>query len=224
MFKATWQYINTHWGLIGLWTGQHLMMTAIGSGIAILIGISVGIYISRENRKLLASTVVNLCEILLTIPSLALYGILIPILASIHVPCIGIIPAIIALFLYGLLPIVENTYIGIKEVDPAIIEVARGMGMSPRGVLDKVKLPLAFPVIMAGIRNTIVMNIGIAALAVFVGAGGLGMPIFRGIRNMRIDLVLTGAIFAAALGVTLDILLGLAQRIINARFGGKVRK
>jgi len=221
VFNSTWQYINTHWALISQWVIEHLIMVGIAAGIATLLGVSIGIYIAGEGREGLANIIVNLAEIMLTIPSLALYTMMIPLLGAIPgVQSVGMVPAVIALVLYAQMPIIENTYTAIKEVDPAIVEAGRGMGMSSREILYKVKLPLAFPVIMAGLRNAIVMSVGIAALAVFVGGGGLGIPIFRGIRNLRVDLILTGAIFSSILAIALDWISGRVEKRLNWRSKG----
>lgn len=221
VFSSTWQYINTHWGLISQWVIEHLIMVGIAAGIATILGVSIGVYIAGEGREELANVIVNLAEIMLTIPSLALYTMMIPLLGAIPgVQSVGMVPAIIALVLYAQMPIIENTYTAIKEVSPEIIEAGRGMGMSSREILYRVKLPLAFPVIMAGLRNAIVMSVGIAALAVFVGGGGLGIPIFRGIRNLRVDLILTGAIFSSILAIVLDFLSGRIEQKLNWRSKG----
>ncbi len=221
VFNSTWQYINTHWALISQWVIEHLIMVGIAAGIATVLGVSIGVYIAGEGREELANIIVNLAEIMLTIPSLALYTMMIPLLGAIPgVQSVGMVPAVIALVLYAQMPIIENTYTAIKEVDPAIVEAGRGMGMSSREILYKVKLPLAFPVIMAGLRNAIVMSVGIAALAVFVGGGGLGIPIFRGIRNLRVDLILTGAVFSSILAVALDWISGRIEKRLNWRSKG----
>ncbi|RLE14483.1 choline ABC transporter permease [Candidatus Aerophobetes bacterium] len=217
MLQDTWLYINTHWDLIGKLSLQHLQIIAIGNGIGVVVGVTVGILISGQGRESIADIVLYLSEIMMTIPSMALFGLLMPILAGLALPSIGYLPAIIALVAYGLLPILRNTYTGLGEVDPAMIEAGRGMGMSNRQILFKVKLPLAVPVIMAGLRNAIVLNIGIAAIAVVIGAGGLGVPIFRGIRNFRPDLILTGAIFVSILAVAVDTLLGQVEKWITPK-------
>jgi osmoprotectant transport system permease protein len=211
----TWSYINTHWGEIGQLILQHLEMVAGGCGIGVAVGVILGIFIAGERRERIADVVLYLAEIMMTIPSLALFGLLIPILSAMQLPALGLLPAIIALVAYGLLPILRNTYTGIREVDPAMIEAGRGMGMNERQILVKVKLPLAVPVIMAGLRNAIIMNIGIAAIAVVIGVGGLGVPIFRGIRNFRFDLILTGAIFVSILAIVIDTFLGLVEKWIT---------
>lgn len=208
MLQDTWLYINTHWGTIGHLVLQHLQIIAVGNGIGVVVGVIIGIFISSEGRESIADVVLYLSEIMMTVPSMALFGLLIPVLSALSLPSIGYLPAVIALVAYGLLPILRNTYTGLREVNPAMIEAGRGMGMTGRQILFKVKLPLAVPVIMAGLRHAIVLNIGIAAIAVMIGAGGLGVPIFRGIRNFRPDLILTGAIFVSILAIAVDTLLG----------------
>lgn len=211
MYEA-WQYIDGHWAKLGAWTLEHLWLILISNGIAILIGVSLGIFIAGKGREQIADTVLYLAGIMMTIPSLALFGLMMPLLHSMGLPSIGLLPAVIALILYGQLPILRNTYTAIREVDPAMIEAGKGMGMTPNQILFKIKLPLAVPVIMAGLRNAIVINIGIAAIAVMIGAGGLGRPIFRGLRNYRMDLIITGAIFVSILALTADGLLALVER------------
>jgi len=122
----------------------------------------------------------------------------------------GFLPAIIALIVYGQLPILRNTYTAIQEIDPAMVEAGKGMGMSERQLLFKVKLPLAVPVIMAGLRNAIMLIIGIATIAAMIGAGGLGVPIFRGLRNARMDLIIVGGVSVAILALLVD---GLMSRV-----------
>jgi osmoprotectant transport system permease protein len=168
----------------------------------------IGIYISGKGRERIADTVIYFASIMMTIPSLALYGFLMGILSALSLPSIGFLPVVIALTLYGLLPIIRNTYTAIREVDPAMIEAGRGMGMSETQILTKIKLPLAVPVIMAGLRQAVVMNIGIAAIGAYIGAGGLGQPIFRGIANYRTDLIIVGAVFVSLLAIVIDALMG----------------
>jgi osmoprotectant transport system permease protein len=124
---------------------------------------------------------------------------------------------VIALTLYGLLPIIRNTYTAILEVDPAMIEAGRGMGMSERQLLFRVKLPLSVPVIMAGLRQAVVMNIGIAAIGSYIGAGGLGQPIFRGIVNNRPDLIMIGAIAVSLLAVIADLIMGRLEKVTTPK-------
>ena len=144
-----------------------------------------------------------------TIPSVALLGFLLPLLG------IGVVPAIVALFLYALLPIVRNTSTGIEEVDEFVREAARGMGMSDIQILTKVELPLAVPVIFAGIRTATVINVGVATLCALIASGGLGEFIFRGIALNNVNMILAGAIPAAMLAMFFDFVLGILQKFIR---------
>lgn len=207
MWIQAWNYFLKHPDKILEWTMQHLYIILVANASAAVIGIIIGLYISGKGRERVADTVIYFASIMMTIPSLALYGILMGVLNLFSLPSIGFLPVVIALTLYGLLPIVRNTNTAIREVDPSIIEAGRGMGMSERQILAKVKLPLAVPVIMAGLRQAVVMNIGIAAIGSYIGAGGLGQPIFRGIANFRTDLILIGAIFVSLLAIVVDLLM-----------------
>jgi osmoprotectant transport system permease protein len=147
-----------------------------------------------------------------TIPSLALIAFIVVVFAVIKLPTIGTIPAMVALVMYALLPILRNTYTGIRQVDDSIIEVAVGMGMKSRQILFAVELPLALPVIMAGIRISTVWTIGVAALCGLIGAGGLGDLIIKGLRSIRSDYLLAGTVPAAMLALLFDWLLGLVEK------------
>ncbi|MBS3793206.1 ABC transporter permease [Candidatus Bipolaricaulota bacterium] len=210
-----WQYINGHWLTIGNWTLDHLWLVFVSNSIAVFIGVSLGIFIAGKGREEVADTVLYLAGIMMTIPSLALFGLLMPLLTALNLPSIGFLPAVIALILYGQLPILRNTYTAIREVDPAMIEAGKGMGMTPWQILFKIKLPLAAPIIMAGLRNAVVINIGIATIAVFIGAKGLGAPIFRGLRTSRMDMIITGAIFVSILALVADGLLAIAEKVVT---------
>jgi osmoprotectant transport system permease protein len=177
--------------------------------IAIAIGIPLGILITRIKR--LEGPVLGIAGILQTIPSLALLGFMIPLFG------IGIKTAVAALFLYSLLPIIRNTFTGIKDVDKSTIEAARGMGMTSFQILFKVQLPLALSVIMAGIRTATVINVGTATLAAFIGGGGLGDFIFIGISRNIDALVLIGAFPAALLALLFDWMLGIVERATTPR-------
>ena len=183
---------------------QHIGLTFISLLIAVIIGVPLAILIAR--KKQFASPVLGFTGILQTIPSIALLGFMIPLLG------IGAIPAIVALFLYALLPIVRNTYTGITGVDAAVIESARGMGMSYGQILKKVELPLSMPVILAGIRTATVINVGVATLASYIGAGGLGEFIFGGIALNNTNMILAGAIPAALLAILFDFILSKVQK------------
>ena len=181
----------------------HLGLTLASLFLAVLISVPLGIWISRKEK--LASVVLGFTNVLQTIPSIALLGFMIPLMG------IGLAPAITALFLYALLPIVRNTYTGITEVDDSITEAAKGMGMNSWQILGRVELPLALPVIFAGIRTATVINVGVATLAAYIGAGGLGEFIFGGIALNDSQMILAGAIPAALLAVLLDTFLGRIQ-------------
>ncbi len=208
MWVEAWSYVVKHSDKVLEWTVQHLWIILVANLSAAVIGIAVGLFISGKGRERLADTVIYLASIMMTVPSLALYGILMGVLAALSLPSIGFLPVVIALTLYGLLPIVRNTYTAIREVDPAMIEAGRGMGMSEGQILRKIRIPLAVPVIMAGLRQAVVMNIGIAAIGSYIGAGGLGQPIFRGIANYRTDLIAVGAVCVSLLAILVDLLMG----------------
>jgi len=184
---------------------QHIGLTFISLLIAVIIGVPLGIFIARKKR--FSAPVLGLTGILQTIPSIALLGFMIPLLG------IGPVPAIVALFLYALLPIVRNTFTGITGVDATVIESAKGMGMSKGQILRKVELPLSMPVILAGIRTATVINVGVATLASYIGAGGLGEFIFGGIALNNTNMILAGAIPAALLAITFDFVLSKIQKM-----------
>ncbi|HSQ33893.1 MAG TPA: ABC transporter permease/substrate-binding protein, partial [Peptostreptococcaceae bacterium] len=185
---------------------QHMQITLSAVLIAIVVGIPLGILVSKSEKY--GKIILGIANIFQTIPSLALFGFIIPL------PIIGGIgyrPAILVLFLYALLPIIKNTYIGIKSVDDSVVEAAKGMGMTPRQRLFMVILPLAFPIIMGGIRVATVINIGTATIASLIGAGGLGEFIFRGISMSDTGIILAGAIPTTILALAVDYLLGLVE-------------
>ncbi|PUZ29910.1 osmoprotectant transport system permease protein [Chitinophaga costaii] len=188
----------------------HIGLTFISVCLAVMVGVSLGIFITR--RRAMAGAVLGIAGVLQTIPSIALLGIMIPLLG------IGAKPAIVALFLYALLPVIRNTYTGITGVDPTILEAARGMGMSQAQILWKVQLPLAMPVILAGIRTATVINVGVATLAAYIGAGGLGEFIFGGIALNNVGMMLAGAIPAALLAVCFDWSLSRLQHLQGRKF------
>lgn len=197
MWASFINILQERWRDIILATGQHLQLTIISLALANLIAIPLGILLTRYRR--LAEPVIGFAGIFQTIPSLALLGLMIPLLG------IGRVPAIVALTIYGLLPILRNTYTGILGVNPAVKEAGVGMGMTSRQVLLMVELPMALSVIMAGIRTSTVMMIGVTTLAALIGAGGLGDLIFRGISMVNPELIMAGAIPAAILAIILDL-------------------
>ena len=191
-------------------TLQHLLLVAVATGAAALAGIPIGILLTR--RPALSKPVLAIANILQTIPSLALFGFLIPVLGSYG---IGKLPAIIALFLYSLLPIIRNTFTGINGVDPAVREAARGMGMTDWQMLTQVELPLALNVIIAGLRVATVISVGTATIAAAIGAGGLGTYIFRGLRSIDRTLILAGAVPAAIMALGADFALGWIEKSLT---------
>jgi osmoprotectant transport system permease protein len=182
-------------------------------GLAILTGVPIGIAITRSER--FAAAVLYAASIIITIPSIALFGMMIPVLSLIG-HGIGYLPAVIAVLLYAQLPIIRNTYTAIANVDPALREAARGMGLTHLQRLREVELPIAVPVIMAGVRVAVVMNIGVAAIAAYIGAGGLGVFISRGISQTDPRQLVTGAIAVSVLAVAADYALLGVQRLITS--------
>jgi osmoprotectant transport system permease protein len=188
-------------------TGEHLWLVGASIALAVLIGIPLGILVTRWT--VLKKPVLGGANIIQTIPSLALFGFLLP------APWIGARAdrlAILALTLYALLPLISNTYTGIKGVDPAVVEAGRGMGMTDRQLLWQVELPLALSVIIAGVRVATVISIGLATIAAAIGAGGLGEYIFRGLAMVNNQVILAGAIPAAALAILADVSLGWLEK------------
>jgi osmoprotectant transport system permease protein len=202
-----WQFmLANHTEVLEL-TLEHLWLVGVSTFLAVLIGIPLGILIARWpglNKPVLASA-----NIIQTIPSLALFGFLLP------APWIGARAdrlAILALLLYALLPLIRNTYTGIQGVDPAVVEAGRGMGMTNRQLLWQVQLPLALGVIIAGVRVAVVISVGLATIAAAIGAGGLGEYIFRGLAMVNDSVILAGAIPAAMLALLADVTLGWVEK------------
>ncbi len=187
---------------------QHAYIVVIAVVIAIGTGVPIGIWITF-NRKA-ASIVLYIAGIIMTIPSIALFGIMIPFL-SVFGYGVGTVPAVVALVLYSQLPIIRNTYAAIKNVDPNIIDAGRGMGMTGFQVLTKVQLPMALSIIFAGVRVAVVMSIGIAAIAAYIGAGGLGHYIFMGISQSHDSMIKAGAIIVAVMAIVVDYTFGLIE-------------
>jgi osmoprotectant transport system permease protein len=199
-------------------TLEHLMLVTVSMFLAAIIAIPLGVLLTR--RVALRRWALGGANVIQTIPSLALFGFLIPI------PLLGGIgnrTAIVALTLYALLPILRNTYIGIISVDRAVVEAARGMGMTDRQLLWQVQLPLSAGVILAGVRVATVISVGIATIAAAIGAGGLGTYIFRGLTMVNNQVILAGAIPAALLALAADAGLGLLERRLGTRFGWTAR-
>jgi len=192
--------------VVGL-VGQHVWLVAISTAIALVIGVPLGVLLTR--RPALRTPVLGLANVFQTVPSLALFGFLIPLP---FIGGIGATTAIVALVVYALLPIVRNTYEGIAGVDAAVREAARGMGMTDWQLLTQVELPLGLGVILAGVRIATVVSVGTATIAAAIGAGGLGVYIFRGVATVDNTLILAGALPSALMAIAADGLLGLAER------------
>lgn len=205
-----WQFmLQNHTEVVEL-TLEHIWLVGVSILLAVAVGIPLGILITRW--PVLQKPLLGTANVIQTIPSLALFGFLLP------APWIGARAdrlAILALTLYALLPLIRNTYVGIKAVDPAVIEAGRGMGLTDGQLLLQVELPLALGVIIAGIRVATVLLIGLATIAAAIGAGGLGEYIFRGLAMVNNAIILAGAIPAAALALLADFGLGWLQRRLS---------
>jgi len=200
-------FVGRNWQRILWLTGEHLLISLIAVGITVAICVPLGIYLTRNERA--APYVIGLANVFQTVPSLALLGFLIFVLG------IGNDNAICALFLYAMLPVLQNTYTGIRGVPKSYVQAARGMGMTDFQILMKVQFPLALPVLVAGIRVTMVWTIGTATLASAIGGGGLGRLIFSGLSSIRNEIILAGAIPATLLALAADWLLKRAQEYFN---------
>lgn len=203
--------------------GQHVLLAFGSLGAAVIVAVPVGILCHRIPR--LRAGILGTLNVIQTIPAIALFGILmaplgalaaaVPLAAAVGIRGIGAAPAVIALFLYSLLPIVANTVVGLKRVSPAAVEAARGMGMTSRQILTTVELPLALPVMLTGVRIVLVQNIGLVTIAALIGAGGLGTFVFQGIGQTAIDLVLLGAIPIVALGFSAAVVLDALVEVMD---------
>ena len=198
-------YLNGQRSVIARLTGRHIELVAISLIAAILLAVPIGLLLERSAGQ--AEGVIRAVGVLQTLPGIALLAFMIPLLG------IGVIPALVALVLYSLYPIVRNTYTGVRDADPAAVSAARALGMTDRQILRDVRLPLATPVIMAGIRTAAVIDVGTATLAAFIGAGGLGEPIVAGLALSDTRMILSGAIPAALLAIGVDAGLALVERV-----------
>ncbi len=201
------RFFAARWPTILQLTVEHVVIVLVAMAISIVMGVTVGILITLNRTT--ARIVMNFNNVMMTIPSLALFSLLIPVLG------IGKAPAIVGLVAYTQLPLVRNVYTGITGISPSIIEAARGMGLTERKILFKIKLPLAFPAMMAGIRTATVMGIGIGAIAAYIGAGGLGVLIFQGISRTNDVMVLVGAILISLIAILTDRVLGGIQQKLD---------
>jgi osmoprotectant transport system permease protein len=193
---------------------QHTVFVGIALAIAIATGVPLGVYLTFNRR--LADTVLYLAGIMMTVPSVALFGLMIPFL-SVFGYGIGTVPAVIALVLYSQLPILRSTYAAIRSVDPAIIDAGLGIGMTRAQVLLKIQIPMSLGVIFAGVRVAVVMSIGIGAIAAYIGAGGLGQFIFNGITQTYDAMVNAGAVAVSAMAILADFLFGRLERTLVSK-------
>lgn len=210
-----WEYLAANRAEVLQHTLEHVWMVALSSGCAVAIGVPAGILLAR--RPAWRAPVLGFANVVQTIPSLALFGFLIPLP---FLGGIGARTAIVALVLYGLLPVIRNTFSGIGSVDPAVREAARGMGMTDAQILWIVELRLAAPVILAGVRISVVLGVGIGTIAAAIGGGGLGEFIFRGVAMVNHAVILTGAVPAALLALLADGALHLLERRLDWRRAG----
>lgn len=209
------EYILSNSGSLVQLTLQHISIIVQAIAIAVPLGVVVGTLITYNDRA--ATVVLWLAGVMMTVPSIALFGLLIPAFG------IGKPPVIVALVLYSQLPVIRNTYVGLDRVDPAAVEAGTGLGMTRRERLQRVKLPMALPVIMAGVRNAVVVLIGIAAIGAFIGAGGLGDLIFNGVSEPDIQELVVGTVVLSLLTLAVDYGFGLVERVLRLRNGEDVR-
>ncbi|WP_373876148.1 osmoprotectant ABC transporter permease OsmW [Leminorella grimontii] len=191
-------------GYIATLTGQHLLLVSLAVGMAIVIGVPLGVLIVKH--KWLAAPVLSLATVVLTIPSIALFGLMIPLFSMVG-QGIGAVPAVTAVFLYSLLPIVRNTHIALSNLPAGLREAGRGIGMTFWQRLLWVEIPMALPVIFGGVRTAVVMNIGVMAIAAVIGAGGLGLLLLHGISRSDPRLLIAGAVMISLLAIAMDWLL-----------------
>jgi osmoprotectant transport system permease protein len=209
---SAFDFILRNWReVLGL-TGEHLLLVGVSTLVAVAIGIPVGLTLTRKAG--LKRPVLAVANILQTVPSLALFGFIIPLK---YVGGIGWRAAVVALVVYALLPVIRNTVTGVEGVERSVREAAVAMGMTDRQLLRQVELPLAAPVILAGVRVATVISVGVATIAAAIGAGGLGTLIFRGLRQYDNRLILAGAIPAALLALAADAGIGLIESRLAAR-------
>ena len=193
------------WSLLAK-ASEHLMISLSSLSLGILIALPIGI--ALVNTKKLAQITISICSVFQTVPSLALLAIMVPFFG------VGKIPAILALFIYSLLPILRNTYLGMQSVDQNLLDAAKGMGMTRFQVIRKVQLPLAMSVIMSGIRLSAVYVIGWATIAAYIGAGGLGDFIFAGLNNFNLSFIFAGSILVTMMALIVDLLLGKVEKLL----------
>lgn len=207
-------FSHIDWAQVLQLTGQHVMLVGIAVSLAILVGVPVGIVMTRF--PVLAGPLQASATVLLTIPSIALFGLLLPFYSKFG-QGLGPLPAITAVFLYSLLPILRNTYLALTSVEPGIREAARGIGMTFGQRLRMVELPIAVPVILAGVRTAVVMNIGVMTIAATIGAGGLGVLILTSISRSDMSMLVVGAVLVSLLAIIADLLLQWLQRSLTPK-------
>ncbi len=205
------RYLAANAPLIWRLTFEHVQLSALSCLLAIATACPIGVLVTRI--RWIAAPVLSTAGILYTIPSVALFALLIPVLG------LGLKPTVLALVLYSQLVLIRNTAVGISEVDPALLQAAQGMGMTNAQRFWRVEVPLAIPVIFAGVRAATVMAIGLASIAAYIGAGGLGVLIFQGISTGNTDQVLTGAVVVSALALVADGALAYMQRVVRHAMG-----
>ncbi|MCI1003973.1 ABC transporter permease [Herbaspirillum sp. C7C8] len=207
-------YLQSDWRNILDLTLQHLELVGIAVSLAIAIGVPLGILIVRV--RWLAGPLMGLATIVLTLPSIALFGLMIPVFSQFGAG-IGPLPAITAVFLYSLLPIMRNTYLALENIEAGIKEAGIGIGMTFWQRLRMVDLPLAVPVILGGVRTAVVMNIGVMAIAAIIGAGGLGVLILHAISQSNMQKLVVGAVMISVLAIIADTLLERLQKILTPK-------
>lgn len=208
------EFLTYNWHRILILTGQHAWLVAASVGAAIVVGVPLGVLVTRF--RWLSGAVLGLATVVLTIPSIALFGLMIPVL-SVYGMGIGPAPAVAAVFLYSLLPIMRNTSLALQQIDPSIREAGIGIGMTFWQRLRLVELPLAVPVVLGGVRTAVVMNIGVMAIGAIVGAGGLGVLITQGISQSDTRQLLAGAVMVSVLAIVADTLLHRLQRVLTPK-------
>ncbi|WP_322055890.1 ABC transporter permease [Burkholderia cenocepacia] len=211
---SVFDYLASSWPELLQLTLQHVWLVAIAVGCAIVAGVPLGILINRH--EWLAGPLLGIATLVLTLPSIALFGLMIPFFSRFG-QGIGAVPAITAVFLYSLLPIMRNTYLALHNVDAGIKEAGTGIGMTSWQRLRLVDLPLAVPVILAGVRTAVVMNIGVMTIAAVIGAGGLGTLILRAIGQSSMMKLLVGAVLVSLLAIVADRLLQMLQRALTPK-------
>lgn len=209
--RRVFNYFTNNLDRIYGYTMEHLILIVIAIGLSVILWVSLGV--ALRNNKKMANGVMGVGSFIMSVPSVALYGILI------SIPGLGLSrqSAVLALVLYSMLPILRNVYVALNEVDKNILEAAKGMGMSETQILRKVQLPLALPVILAGIRVATVMMVGIGTLAVYIGERNLGVLIEQGLTRSRSDMIITGALLVTVFVVIIDFFIGWLEKTVVSK-------